>query len=235
MGTIGTESAFEVSARARALEAEGRPIDLSPDRRARFRHAGQRPRRGQARARRGRDALRAVRRASRRCARRSPRTSTKRKGVDGRPVAGLRDRRRQGRDALRDPRARRPGRRGHRPRPRLPDLRVADPVRRRDAGADPDPDGERLPARRRRAGVAHHAADAGAVHQLAGQPDRRRADPRRPRRASPSSPSSTTCGSSPTRSTAGSCTTARSTSRSRHSPGWRNGRSSSTASPRPSR
>ena len=47
--------------------------------------------------------------------------------------------------------------------------------------------------------------------------------------------SSTTCGSSPTRSTAGSCTTARSTSRSRRSPGWPSGRSSSTASPRRSR
>ena len=60
MGTIGTESAFEVSARARALEAEGRPIIYlqigEPD----FDTPGQRPRGGQARARRGRDALRAV-------------------------------------------------------------------------------------------------------------------------------------------------------------------------------
>ena len=48
MGTIGTESAFEVSARARALEAAG-PLDRpSPDRRAGLRYAGQRPRGGQA-------------------------------------------------------------------------------------------------------------------------------------------------------------------------------------------
>ena len=72
-------------------------------------------------------------------------------------------------------------------------------------------------------------------HQLAGQPDRWRADPRRPRADRRRSPSGTTCGSSPTRSTAGSCTTAPSTSRSRRCPGWPSGRSSSTASPRPSR
>ena len=46
---------------------------------------------------------------------------------------------------------------------------------------------------------------------------------------------STTCGSSPTRSTAGSCTTAPSTSRSRRCPGWPSGRSCSTGSPRRSR
>ena len=50
---------------------------------------------------------------------------------------------------------------------------------------DPDPDGERLPARRRRAGRADHAADPAAGHQLAGQPDRRRPHPRRPRARSP--------------------------------------------------
>ena len=48
----------------------------------------------------------------------------------------------------------------------------------RDAGAHPDPHGARLPARRRRARVAHHAQDPDAGHQLAGQPDRRRADAR---------------------------------------------------------
>ena len=111
-----------------------------PDRRARLRHAGARPRGGQAGARRGRDALRAVpghpgpARGDRR-GRRPP--QGRRRG----PVPGLRHGRRQGRDAVRDPRPGRPGRRGHRARPGLPDLRVADPLRRRDAGADPDPDG----------------------------------------------------------------------------------------------
>ena len=180
MGTIGTESAFEVSARARALEAQGRSIvhlqigEPDFDTPANVREAAKRaldagathyppfaghpgPARGD---RRGR--LRA-------------------QGLRGRPVAGLRHGRRQGRDAVRDPRPGRSGRRGPRPGPGLPDLRVADPLRRRDAGPDPDPDGERLPARRRRAGLADHAADARADHQLAGQPDRRRAHPRRPR------------------------------------------------------
>ena len=114
-----------------------------------------------------------------------------------------------------------PGRRGDRPRPGLPDLRVDHPLRRRNARPHPDPDGERLPPRRRRARVAHHAADAAARDQLAGKPDRRRADARRPRARSPSSRSATTSSSSPTRSTAGSCTTARSTCRS---PRCRHGR-----------
>ena len=62
MQTIGTESAFEVSARARALEAEGRSHHPPPDRRARLRHARQRPRGGQDGARRRGDPLPAVRR-----------------------------------------------------------------------------------------------------------------------------------------------------------------------------
>ena len=140
MGTIGTESAFEVSARARALEAEGKLDHPPPDRRARFRHAGQRARGGQARTRRGRHPLRAVPRHPG-VARGDRRRRGRAQGRPGRPVPGLRDRRWQGRDALRDPRPGGPGRRGHRARPGLPDLRVADPVRGRDAGADPDPDG----------------------------------------------------------------------------------------------
>ena len=44
----------------------------------------------------------------------------------------------------------------------------------------PIPDGERVPAGRGRARVAHHAADPRALPQLAGQPDRRRPEPRRP-------------------------------------------------------
>ena len=78
-----------------------------------------------------------------------------------------------------------------------------------DRGADPDPPGERLPPRHRRAGVARHAADAADRHQLARQPDRRRADPRPTSSGSPRSPSSATSSSSPTRSTRGSCTTER--------------------------
>ena len=48
-------------------------------------------------------------------------------------------------------------------------------------GPDLDPPGERLPARHRRADLAGHAADEADRPQLAGQPDRRRAHPRGPR------------------------------------------------------
>ena len=82
-----------------------------------------------------------------------------------------------------------PGDEVDRPGPRLPDLRVAGPLRRRHAGAHPDPDGERLPARRRRARVARsRREDADDRDQLPGEPDRRRPDPRRHRARSPSSP-----------------------------------------------
>ena len=234
MGTLGTESAFEVSARARALEAQGRSIihlqigepdfDTPANVRAAAKDALDAgathypPFAGRARAARG-----------------DRRGCVGAQGVRGRPGPGLRHGRWQGRDAVRHPRARRSGRRGSRAGPGLPDLRVADPVRRRDAGPDPDPDVERLPARCRRAGDADHAPDARHRRQLAGQPDRRRPDPERPRADRRRSPSSTTCGSSPTRSTAASCTTAPSTSRSPRCPGWPSGPSSSTASPRRSR
>ena len=218
MSDIGTETAFEVSARARALEAQGRDIIHlqigEPD----FDTPAQHPRGGEARPRRRRHALRALpghpgAAPGHRRGRDGP------QGLPGDAGPGLRHGRRQGRDALRDPRARRPGRRGPRPRSRLPDLRVADPVRRRDAGPGADPDGARLPDRPRRARLARHAADPAARDQLPGQPDRRRPDPRRTWRRSPSSRSATTSSSSRTRSTAGSCTTAPSTSRSRRCPG----------------
>ena len=75
----------------------------------------------------------------------------------------------------------------------------------------------------------------GADHQLAGQPDRWGADPLRPRADRRARDPSTTCGSSPTRSTGGSCTTARSTYRSPRCRGWPSARSCSTGSPRRSR
>ena len=179
MSTIGTESAFEVSARARALEATGRSIihlqigEPDFDTSVHVREAAKRALdEGQTHYAPfpGIPALREAIAAD----------VQLRKGVTADPEAGLRHRRRQGRDAVRDPRPGRPGRRGHRAGPRLPDLRVADPLRGRDRRADPDPHGARLPARRRRARVADHAANPGPVHQLAREPDRRRAHPRRP-------------------------------------------------------
>ena len=98
MRTIGTETAFEVGARARALEAQGRSIihlqigEPDFDTPANVRDGGE------AGARRGRHALRAVRRHPR-AARGDRRRCQRPQGLRRGPVAGVRDRRRQGRDA----------------------------------------------------------------------------------------------------------------------------------------
>ena len=180
MRTIGTESAFEVSARARALEAQGHSIihlqigEPDFDTPANVRAAAKRALDEGATHYAPFAGIPALREAI-------AADVGDPQGPRRRPVPGLRHGRRQGRDAVRDPRADRSRGRGHRPGSRLPDLRVPHPVRRRDAGPDPDPHGPRVPARRRRARVAHHAQDPDAGHQLAGQPDRRRPDARRPR------------------------------------------------------
>ncbi len=108
MGTIGTESAFEVSARARALEAQGRSIvhlqigEPDFDTPANVREAAK------AGARRRRDALPAVRRDPR-AARGDRGGCLGAQGLPGRAGPGLRHGRWQGRDAVRDPRPGRPG------------------------------------------------------------------------------------------------------------------------------
>ena len=235
MGTIGTESAFEVSARARALEAEGRSIihlqigEPDFDTPANVREA----------AKAALDAgvthyppfagLPALREAI-------AADATARKRLPVEPVAGLRHGRRQGRDALRDPRPGRSGRRGHRPRSRLPDLRIDDPLRRRarrcrsrsgwsnDFRLDVDELASLITPRTRLLVINSPANPTGGV-LTRGDLERiaELAIAARPVR------------SSPTRSTAGSCTTAPSTSRSRRCPGWPSGRSCSTASPRRTR
>ena len=111
MQTIGTETAFEVSARARALEATGPRHHPPPDRRARLRHARERPRGGEAGARRRRDPLRALP-GHPGAARGDRRRRHRPQGLRGHAGPGLRHGRWQGRDALRDPRPDRPGRRG---------------------------------------------------------------------------------------------------------------------------
>ena len=89
------------------------------------------------------------------------------------------------------------------PDPGFPDLSLDDRVHRRQAGADPDPRGERLRLLGRGDARAHHAEDAADDRQLAGEPDRRRhaegRDRQARRRASPASPTSRSCR---TRSTA---------------------------------
>ena len=90
--------------------------------------------------------------------------------------AGRRHAGRQADHVLRHPGAARGGRRGDLPQPRLPDLRVDDRLRRRDGRAAAAARGERL-----RASTSTSCArlitprTTPADHQLAGQPDRRRA------------------------------------------------------------
>ena len=193
-----------------------------------------RPRGGQARARRRRDALRAVRRHPgaarggrrrlRRPARRRRRTppsvfvTVGGKGVMDYAILALVE----------------PGRRGDRPGPRLPDLRsvtrfmggtpVPIPLRQEnDFRLDPD-ELARWSRRARKLLVLNSPANpTGGV--LTREDLERLAE--LAVRARPAV--------LPTRSTRGSSTTARSTSRSPRCPAWPSGRSSSTASPRRTR
>ena len=233
MELIGTETAFEAAARARALEATGREVDPPRDRRARLRHAGQRPGGGQAGARRGQDPLRAVPRhpgAARRDRRRRhapARASRSRpssvfvtvggKGVMFYAIMALVD----------------PGDEVIVPDPGYPIYESASPG---SSAARPVP----IPIRQENdfrldldeLVVAGHAAHQDDRPQLAGQPDRRRAHARRPRadrrarrRARPGRPVRRDLRPHPLRGRArldrDAC------------PAWPSARSCSTASPRP--
>ena len=93
----------------------------------------------------------------------------------------------------------------------------------------------RLALRPRRARVEDHAEDARDLRQLAAQPDRRRADPRRHRGHRRARRASTTSGSSRTKPTRTSSSTAPSTSAPRRCPACTSGRFRSTRSARPTR
>ena len=172
LNRLGTETAFEVLARAKALEASGRRIihlqigepDFTTPRH--IIDAGRKawadgethycPAPGPARAARG--------------LRRAPLAPPRPRDRPGQR------RRRAGRQAvpvLRRARDLQPGRRGHLPEPGLPDLRVRDQVGRRDAGAAADHRGARLRVQRRRPGRAPHAEDQARDPQLAREPDGR--------------------------------------------------------------
>ena len=211
---------FEVAARARALEAQGRSIihlqigEPDFDTPANVREAAKRALDD------GRDALRAVRRASRPCARRSPPTrrparasrstpsqvfvTVGGKGVMLYAILGLVD----------------PGDEVLVPDPGYPIYESLTRFVGGDAGArsrsgwrttsgSTSTSSPRSITPRTRMLVINSPANptGGVLTRDDLERDRRARDP------------STTCGSSPTRSTAGSCTTARSTSRSRRCPG----------------
>ena len=191
---LGTERAFEVLARARALEAQGRNIIHleigEPD----FDTPPHVVEAGRARAPRGPHPL-------------LPGAGPARaaRGGGGAPHADARRRRRPGPRAgrarrevvplLRRPRRGRRRRRGDLPEPGLPDLRVGDQLVGRHGGAAPDHRGDRVRVHRRRPRGAAHAADADGHPELAGQPDRRRARPRAERRDRRASSPITTAGS----------------------------------------
>ena len=119
--------------------------------------------------------------------------------VNGIPVGSARrshgHQRRHPRAVPRVPGAARAGRRGHHPGSGVAAVRRAtSPRRARVPVPCPLHEASRLALRSRRARVEDHAADARDLHQLAAQPDRRRADARATSRRSPRSPASTTSG-----------------------------------------
>ena len=150
------------------------------DRRARLRHPAQRRRRRGQGAPRGPHALRAVGRhpGGARGDRRRLHRDARRAGG---PRSGRHHARREADHVLRDPRARRPGRRGRPARSELPDLPVDGGVRRRHRRAVRAAHRRRLPPRPGAPRGAHHPADEARDHQQPGQPDGQHAPARGPR------------------------------------------------------
>ena len=132
MSRIGTESAFEVLAKARALEKQGKNVIHleigEPDfpTPAHVVEAGTES----AGERAGRSTGRHLDFPS--CARPSPRYVSTTRGISGRPGQRLRRAGRQADHVLRHDGAAQPRRRGDLPRPELPDLRVDDQFSRRE-------------------------------------------------------------------------------------------------------
>ena len=137
MSRIGVEGAFEVLARARALEAQGRDIihlEIGEPDFATPRHIVEAAKKALGR---GLDALRPDARACPNCARPSPGTFAARAESKLVPEQRLRRARRQADHLFPDAGSARAGRRGDLSESRLPDLRIDDQFSWRDAGADP--------------------------------------------------------------------------------------------------
>ena len=190
MGRLGTESAFEVLARAKEIERARPRGDQSRHRPARFPHARAHRGGGEEGARRRRTRIHARQRhpAPARGGRRGHRDAPRRRA---RSREHRRRARRQGDDVARDPDVRGKRRRDHVSQPRLPDLRIGDRVLGRAGGADPAARGQRLRVRRRRGAVADFPGDAADDPQQPGQPDggRRTASRVRQARRRPRTPS----------------------------------------------
>ena len=124
-----------------------------------------------------------------------------RHAVRGRGRAGAGHQRRQAGRLQRLRHPVRPGRRGPAHRAVLDDLPRGDQARRRRPGRGRHRRDLRLPGHRRAARGRPHRPDEGAAVRLAVQPDGRGLPPRPRSRPSARGRASTTCGSSPTRST----------------------------------
>ncbi len=182
MARLGTETAFEVLARAAELQAGGRdiinlgigqPDFRTPDhiveaavKALRDGHHGYTPAQGIVPSARGGGG--------------GPAREARRRGQPGqhRHHAG-----RQADHVLRHPDVRPAGRRDHVSGPRLSDLSIDDRVHRRDPRPDRAARGERLRLLGGRGAGRHNRADAADHRQLARQPDRRRDAARRGRAA----------------------------------------------------
>ena len=130
---------------------------------------------------------------------------TRTRGVDDRPRADARRQRRQAVPLLHHARDLRARRRGRLPRSRLSDLRVGHPLGRRDAGAAAAARGARLQLRARGPRGAPERAHPARHPQLAAEPDRRRHAGGGPRGGGGPHRCRRRPGCSPTRSTRG-CT-----------------------------
>ena len=230
MGRLGTESAFEVLARARALERQGREVvhleigEPDFDTPAHIKEAAKRALDDGATHYGPSAGLPELREA---IAKHIGET----RGVPVSPEQVVVTPGRQAHHVLHDPGADRPRRRVHLSQPGLSHLRVGHQLRRRRAGADPAARGVGLRLRHgavRAAGVGEDQADH---RQLAAEPDRRRAGSRPDPAHRPDRAPSAASRCSPTRSTGSSSTTA-SSCPSTPSPACTRSRSCSTASPR---
>ena len=166
MGRLGTETAFEVLARARALERQGKNVvhleigEPDYDTPAHIREAAKRALDAGATHYGPSAGLPELREAI-------AEHIEKTRGVPVEPDEVVVTPGRQAHHVLRDHGAHEPGRRGGLPEPRVPHLRVGDQLRGREAGADPAPRGDRLRLRPEGARAARLEEDQAHHHQLA--------------------------------------------------------------------
>ena len=190
MSRLGTETAFEVLARAKALERQGKSVvhleigEPDYDTPQHIRDAAKRALDAGATHYGPSAGLPELREAI-------AEHIEKTRGVPVVPRRGRGHAGGQAHHVLRHHGAHEPRGRGRLPEPRVPDLRIGDQLRRRAARADPAPRGNRLRLRPQGARATRLQEDEAHHHQFPGEPDGRRAvargrrPHRRPRTALP--------------------------------------------------